>query len=142
MTARPESPEPQRLRELRGLISAVCDGEPTSSQAARFEKLVCDDPACAAYYVKAMQVFALLPRHFGARLDGAAALIDQWQQREAAFWDDTLPVAPHCNSSDESPAVHKIEPSASFSGQRRTSPWFCSARLPVMCTRPRFLWCY
>jgi hypothetical protein len=58
-------PDPQRLQELRHLISRLCESELQPDELARLEALLLEDEACCEYYVTALQFTAVLPRYAG-----------------------------------------------------------------------------
>lgn len=51
---------PERLRELRDLLDALCDGRLDESGAAMLRELVCTDDAACRYYVTYLQLHGLL----------------------------------------------------------------------------------
>lgn len=106
MNGRPAFPESSLLRELRDLITALCDGELTPPQVARLEEMIVDDPACATYYLAAMEVHATLPQ-----LDAAGAAL----HLPKSFADQHLLPSDRCNPSCGLPLLPEADPDAATS---------------------------
>jgi hypothetical protein len=83
MSSVPDMPDSHQLVELRELLACLCEAELTSTQAAQLAQMVSTDPACAWYYVNAMQVHAVLPQYAGVgHTISGAKLIAEWQSRD------------------------------------------------------------
>ena len=102
MSVRSRMPDPHQLLELRGLVARLCDAELTQAQVVRLEEMVCSDAACAAYYVNAMCVYAILPQYVGVKQGTSGVkLVSDWQSRDNEFWNDVVKIATTPDCADE-----------------------------------------